>query len=192
MILDTCNYGSSSKISLDCLLSDPAYDTSYPGPPTPPLSTPPYPGQLPPPPRLSVISPHPHSGRHQRRKYEEPGKLAPAPGGRGYRQEVEQLCVRLMCHYQQSLAAIPPTPAFPAQHGDSLLLATRLLSEAVARMRLFLSSLDTFNSLTPTDRATLYRYNVCSIQILKASLSRLRRGYIKTSRKTVQLILLQV
>ena len=90
---------------------------------------------------------------------------------RGPRQEVEQLCVRLMCQYHQCLVTIPPTPCPTSQHGDSLVLATRLLSEAVARMRLFLSGLDTFNSLSPGDRATLYRHNVCSIQILKSSLS---------------------
>ena len=99
--------------------------------------------------------------------------MAATHGGRGPRQEVEQLCVRLMCQYQQCLMSIPPSPSLPTQHGDSLVLATRLLSEAVARMRLFLSGLDTFNSLSPGDRATLYRHNVCSIQILKSSLSRL-------------------
>ena len=182
--LDTC-YGSPSKISIDSLLYEPACDASWPGPPTPPLSAPPYPGQLPPPPRLSVISgpapPHPghpghpghHPHRHQRRKHEESVKLGPGHAGRGPRQEVEHLCVRLMCQYQQCLLTIPPSPSLLPQHGDSLVLATRLLSEAVARMRLFLSGLDTFNSLTPGDRATLYRHNVCSMQILKSSLSML-------------------
>ena len=101
--------------------------------------------------------------------------MGPGHGARGPRQEVEQLCVRLMCQYQQCLLTIPPTPtpSLSHHHGDSLVLATRLLSEAVARMRLFLSGLDTFNSLTPGDRSTLYRHNVCSMQILKSSLSML-------------------
>ena len=38
-------------------------------------------------------------------------------------------------------------------------------------MRIFLSSLDSFNCLTPCDRATLYRHNICTIQIMKAAIS---------------------
>ena len=63
------------------------------------------------------------------------------------------MCVRLMCHYNHCLAAIPPRPA-PAPHtapgaADSLVAATRQLTEAVARTRLFLSGLDTFTCLAP-------------------------------------------
>ena len=69
---------------------------------------------------------------------------------RSYRHEVEQLCMSLMCQYQHCLSVIPPTSQPPHIAQDSLLLATKLLSEAVARIRLFLSGLDTFNSLSPS------------------------------------------
>ena len=59
----------------------------------------------------------------------------------------------------------------PELETDNLALVTRLLSQAVARMRIFLSSLDSFNCLTPCDRATLYRHNICTIQIMKAAIS---------------------
>ena len=179
---------SASKMSLDSLLSEPpmyeAAPSSYPAPRNYPAPSH-APVQ-----RQSVISCGQHpapapatppSLRIQRRKYEEKY----AAGGRGghshapgHRAEVEGVCVRLMCHYNHCLAAIPPRPA-PAPHtapgaADSLVAATRQLTEAVARTRLFLSGLDTFTCLAPADRATLYRHNVCSIQILKASLSTLK------------------
>ena len=110
-----------------------------------------------------------------------PGKVS----GRQYRGEVEQLvqyitlystlhyivqCISLMCQYQHSVAAVPPSQYRDCE-ADSLLLVTRLLAQAVTRMRFFLSSLDSFNCLTPGDRATLYRHNICSVQIMKASIS---------------------
>ena len=158
------------------------------------MMSPSYPPSCPPPPppsapvRTSVISlnnhsptqagwrphPPPPSGtppnvRIQRRKYEDHKKMMMS---RGPRHEVEQLCVSLMCQYQHCLSVIPATPHNHAYQipADSLLLATRLLSDSLSRVRLFLSGLDTFNCLSPSDRAILYRYNVCSIQILKASL----------------------
>lgn len=46
---------------------------------------------------------------------------------------------------------------FVAECGDPLLVATRLLSDSVSRLRLLLSGLDTFTCLAPQDRAVLYR-----------------------------------
>ena len=188
LLLDTQDYGHHTKLTLDSLLSEPVYDGAGASPP--PLSHLMSPSCPPPssvPVRTSVISsnnhsptqaswrpPPPPSGtppnlRIQRRKYEEHQKMM-LP--RGPRQEVEQLCVSLMCQYQHCLSVIPAPPTNHAYQipPDSLLLATRLLSDSLSRVRLFLSGIDTFNCLSASDRAILYRYNVCSIQILKASL----------------------
>ena len=76
-----------------------------------------------------------------------------------------------MCQYQHSLATFPPAPSRPDCESDNLEMVTRLLAQAVARMRFFLSSLDSFSCLSPGDRAALYRHNICSCQILKAAIS---------------------
>ena len=95
-------------------------------------------------------------------------RMSPA---RGYRYDVEQMCVSLMCQYQHCASMVPQVPPSSFGQADSLLRATQLLSDSIARLRLFIFSMDTFNSLSPLDRATLYRFNVCNIQILKAAVS---------------------
>jgi len=145
--------------------------------------------------RQSVINqtlPHPGpadtppSLRQQRRKYQEHQKLAVAredrlhsssqyrPGQESShpRQEIEHLCVTLVSHYQHGLALFPP--ANPAtcmsESVDPLLVATRLLTDSLSRLRVFLTGLDTFNFLSVSDRTSLYGQNVCCLTILKASI----------------------
>jgi len=150
--------------------------------------------------RQSVINPAiPHPGpadtppslRQQRRKYQEHQKLALAredrlhsslyrPGQEPslslpsslHRQEIEHLCVSLVSHYQHGLSLFPPAnPATcMAESVDPLLVATRLLTDSLSRLRVFLSGLETFNFLAVSDRNTLYGQNVCCLTILKASI----------------------
>jgi len=146
--------------------------------------------------RPSVINPTiPHPGpsdtppslRQQRKKYQEHHKLAQAREdrlrGSPYRpgqeqpaslprQEIEHLCVSLVSNYQHGLALFPPAnPATcMAESVDPLLVATRLLTDSLSRLRVFLSGLETFNFLSVTDRNTLYGQNVCCLTIMKASI----------------------
>ena len=134
-------------MTLDSLLSTPPYEglsSSQYSPPTPPTQTP---ACLPPPPppvpiKQPIISSHQQHWRPghyppgtppgvRRRKYDDHGKVM-VP--RGFRQDVEQLCMNLMCHYQHCLSVIPPYRPPPHLAHDSLMMATKLLSDAVSRV----------------------------------------------------------
>ena len=88
------------------------------------------------------------------------------------RQEIEHLCVSLVTNYQHGLVLFPPAnPATcMAESVDPLLVATRLLTDSLSRLRVFLSGLETFNLLSVGDRNTLYGQNVCCLTIMKASI----------------------
>lgn len=157
LVVDASEF-NQGKVMLDSLMTDSPYNIP-PSKPSPPQQVPPPP---PPPAPLRHSSPgqwRPTQGARPR--------LSPARGYPRY-DDVEQVCVSLMCQYQHCASMVPPSPQ---AHADSLVRATQLLSDSIARLRLFVFSLDTFNSLSPVDRATLYRFNVCNIQILKAAIS---------------------
>ena len=52
---------------------------------------------------------------------------------------------------------------------DPLLVATRLLTDSLSRLRVFLSGLDSMGWVTGRDKVTLYNTNICGLAILKAS-----------------------
>eukprot|EP00090_Calanus_glacialis_P000847 TRINITY_DN10598_c0_g1_i1.p1 TRINITY_DN10598_c0_g1~~TRINITY_DN10598_c0_g1_i1.p1 ORF type:complete len:473 (+),score=138.14 TRINITY_DN10598_c0_g1_i1:101-1519(+) len=173
------------KIIIESLLSDAPYESVDQQPCffssvkscTSPRNPLPHPGPADTPPSL----------RQQRRKYQEHHKLSQARDDRLrrspyrtgqepplslHRQEIEHLCVSLVSNYQHGLALFPPAnPATcMAESVDPLLVATRLLTDSLSRLRVFLSGLETFNLLSVSDRNTLYGQNVCCLTILKASI----------------------
>ena len=87
------------------------------------------------------------------------------------RYDVEQLCISLMYQYQHCVSLVPPSPSPGHKSHDNLMISTKMLSDSITRLRLFITGQDTFTSLSPADRATLYRHSVASLQILKAGIN---------------------
>ena len=92
------------------------------------------------------------------------------------RQEVERICLDLLRRFQHACAVHPKTQAKvwmakSAGTEDPLLITTRLITDSLARLRIFVHSLDPMNWLMYTDRHLLYSYNVCILSVFKAAVS---------------------
>lgn len=90
------------------------------------------------------------------------------------RQEVEMICLDLLHRFQQATGLHPRTHAktWMARSGeDPLVVTTRLLSDSLTRLRIFVFGLDPINWLLWPDRNVLYSTQICSLSIFKASVS---------------------
>ena len=90
------------------------------------------------------------------------------------RQDVERICVDLLKRFQHASSLHPKTHAkvWMAKSGeDPLFITTRLLGDSLARLRIFVHSLDPMNWLIWPDRNALYSQNVCILSVLKAAVS---------------------
>ena len=90
------------------------------------------------------------------------------------RQDVERICVDLLKRFQHASSLHPKTHAkvWMAKSGeDPLFITTRLLGDSLARLRIFVHSLDPMNWLSWPDRNALYSQNVCILSVLKAAVS---------------------
>ena len=92
------------------------------------------------------------------------------------RQEVESVCLDLLRRFHHASEVYPRrlsrawlTRSGAAATEDPLMVTTRLLSDALARLRLFLSSLDPMGWLNERDKRGLYAAHACTAAILKAA-----------------------
>ncbi len=118
--------------------------------------------------------PHPHDHRAF-------GPYPPPPYPYGpyqhpfvhHHQEVEMVCLDLMRNFHHACAMHPKqlARAWVTHSGsdDPLLITTRLLTDALTRLRLFLLSLPPTRWLSLSDRRALYASNVCVVSILRAT-----------------------
>lgn len=86
--------------------------------------------------------------------------------------EIETLCFDLLNRYRNATCLHPPkkVSAMAPTGEDPLKVTTKLLTDSLVRLRIFLYSLDSFHWLTSHDRNVLYNSQVCCLAILKASL----------------------
>ena len=78
------------------------------------------------------------------------------------RQEVERICLDLLRRFQHACVLHPKTQAkvwmAKSVGEDPLLITTRLITDSLARLRIFVHSLDPMNWLMWHDRHILYRW----------------------------------
>ena len=95
------------------------------------------------------------------------------PNGLQQRHEVESVCLDLLRRFHVACAAHPRqlARAWASKSGsdDPLLITTRLLSDALSRLRIFLLDLAPTRWLAAPDRAALYSANVCVVSVLRAA-----------------------
>ena len=90
------------------------------------------------------------------------------------RREVERICLDLLKRFQHACSLHPKTQAkvWMSKSGeDPLLVTTRLLSDSLARLRVFVNALDPMEWLAYYDRNVLYGNNVCTLSVFKAAVS---------------------
>ena len=91
------------------------------------------------------------------------------------RQEVERICLDLLRRFQHACVLHPKTQAkvwmAKSAGEDPLLITTRLITDSLARLRIFVHSLDPMNWLMWNDRHILYSNNVCILSVFKAAVS---------------------
>lgn len=92
------------------------------------------------------------------------------------RLEVEKICLDLLRRFQSACHLHPKTQAkvWMAKSGgveDPLSITTRLISDSLARLRIFVHSLDPMNWLHWHDSQFLYCNNVCVLSVFKAAVS---------------------
>ena len=113
------------------------------------------------------------SGNHRK----GPERQLPAPTPRPLpiealhrQQELDFVCTDLMQRFRAANVAFPaPHLQRGYQNKDPLFEATYLLSDSLARMRLFVFNLDPMQWLSPIDRFTLYSSGACNLSIIRAS-----------------------
>jgi len=91
------------------------------------------------------------------------------------RREVERICLDLLKRFQHACSLHPKTQAktLMSKSGieDPLLVTTRLLSDSLTRLRIFVHSLEPMDWLSWNDRNVLYSSNVCTLSVFKTAVS---------------------
>ena len=90
------------------------------------------------------------------------------------RRDVERICLDLLKRFQHACSLHPKTQAkvWMSKSGeDPLLVTTRLLSDSLTRLRVFVNALDPMEWLAYYDRNVLYGNNVCTLSVFKAAVS---------------------
>lgn len=90
------------------------------------------------------------------------------------RLEVDQVCLELVRRFEHACATHPrhnsrTWAASASPNTDPLYVTTKLLSDTLCRLKIFLMSLDPMQWLHPHDQRILYNSQICSVAILKAA-----------------------
>ena len=144
--------------------------------PPPPSLPPPYKSRSAghyPPRHNPYYNPHPHHHPPPYAYGRYPQRQPP-----NQRHEVEFVCLDLLRRFQHSSVLHPRHTAkewlSKNDDDDPLLITTRLLSDALTRLKFFLFGLEPMNWLHWMDRNILYSSGVCAVAILKVNCEQMK------------------